>query len=201
MSTTTTTATMRDARSIYFADNHFGTDGGYNDAWVDLSLGPVPLGIPNWKSRRLAVQYHDLHHILTGYRTDWAGEFEISAWEIGAGCKTVAAAWILNLLALATGTLVLPRRTFAAFVRGRRSRSLYGERIDELLAQSVGEVRTRMSVPQGEPKADVGDGLLFAASALAGSLLGAVTVPLLGPPLVLIGLLARIVADKHRKSA
>ena len=58
--------TMRQARELYFAANHFGTDGGYSDAWVDLKLGPVPLPFPNTASRVRALRFHDLHHILTG---------------------------------------------------------------------------------------------------------------------------------------
>lgn len=29
---------------------------------------------PNTHGRRRALAYHDLHHILTGYRTDFVGE-------------------------------------------------------------------------------------------------------------------------------
>src|SRR5688572_7376869 len=91
------TESMSDARAAYFKANGFGADGGYSDAWVDFKLGPVPFPFPNTKARVRAVRYHDLHHVLTGYGTDILGEFEISAWEIGAGCKDFVAAWQLNL--------------------------------------------------------------------------------------------------------
>src|SRR5688572_30034252 len=89
--------TMREARAMYFQANGFGASGGYDDAWVDFKLGPIPLPFPNTKARIEAVRFHDLHHLLTGYDTDITGEFEISAWEIAAGCKRFPAAWALNL--------------------------------------------------------------------------------------------------------
>src|SRR6185295_10394327 len=91
------TLTMAAARSLYFQVNNFGPDGGYNDAWVDFKLGPIPVPFPNTKARVRAVHVHDLHHVLTGYNTDTLGELEISAWELGGGCADYFAAWQLNL--------------------------------------------------------------------------------------------------------
>src|SRR4051812_17637276 len=88
--------TLRAARDAYFTANGFGADGGYAAAWVDFKLGPVPLPFPNTASRVRAVGYHDLHHVLTGYRTDTVGEFLIAAWELGAGCERFFTAWQLN---------------------------------------------------------------------------------------------------------
>lgn len=183
---TTSEATMRDARAVYFADNKFGADGGYASAWVDIHVGPVPLGFPNFPARKVAVQYHDMHHILTGYGTDWPGEIEIGAWELGAGCKHMVAAWGLNLLTLALGMLTMPRRTFAAFVRGRRSRSLYGEQIEELLAMRVGDVRQKMGVPDVSSPPGGADRALFGAATVAGLVLGTLALPLV-PVLVGVG--------------
>ena len=76
-----TNETLRTALATYFEDNGFGKDGGYEDAWVDFELGPIPLPFPNSAGRKRAVRLHDLHHIVTGYATDTLGEFEISAWE------------------------------------------------------------------------------------------------------------------------
>lgn len=182
----TSESTMRDARAVYFADNQFGVDGGYASPWVDLHVGPVPLGFPNFPARKRAVQYHDMHHILTGYGTDWPGEVEIGAWELGAGCKHMVAAWGLNLLTLALGVLTMPRRTFAAFVRGRRSRSLYGEQIEELLAMRVGDVRQKMGVPDSGEAARGADRALFGAASVAGLILGTFALPLV-PPFVGVG--------------
>jgi hypothetical protein len=89
--------TMRAARAVYFRANGFGESGGYDDPWVSFKLGPVPVSFPNTPGWVSAVRYHDLHHVLTGYDTDNAGEFEISAFEIAAGCRDFYAAWFLNL--------------------------------------------------------------------------------------------------------
>ncbi len=89
--------TMREGRRFYFEANGLGETGGYDEPWVDFKLGPIPFPFPNTPSRVRAVGYHDVHHVITEYSTDIVGEFEISAWEIGAGCKTFAAAWVLNL--------------------------------------------------------------------------------------------------------
>ena len=183
--------TMRAARDAYFVENHFGADGGYNDPWVDLSLGPIPVGFPNVEGRKQAVKVHDLHHILTGYNTDWGGEFEISAWEIGAGCKRMLAAWVINLMGYAAGALFFPRRTFAAFVRGRRSRSLYGEAIDELLDLTVAEARQKMAVPTTPVRGGASDLLLHLAAATAGLAMGVPSVVVLGPPFVIVGAIYR----------
>jgi hypothetical protein len=164
--------TMREARDRYFLANGFGADGGYGDAWVDFKLGPVPFPFPNVPSRVRALQFHDLHHILTGYDTSTTGEFEISAWELGAGCKDYAAAWFLNLGGLAGGLAVSPKKTFRAFVRGRRTESLYDRPLDAMLERTVGDMRKETRADAREPEATLLDGVLFAASAAAGTVVG-----------------------------
>jgi hypothetical protein len=158
---------LRDARRVYFDANDFGDDGGYAKRWVKLKLGPLALWLPNSEARVKAVRYHDLHHVATGYDTDWIGEGEIGAWEIGSGCRGFVAAWVLNLSAMCIGLALAPRRIFDAFVRGRHTRNLYGERFDDaLLADSVGGVRTRLGL-DAAPAATSGDRVAFAAWSLA----------------------------------
>jgi len=169
--------TMRQARAQYFAVNRFGDDGGYHDAWVDFKLGPLPLPFPNSPARIKALRFHDLHHIVTDYDTDTLGEFEISAWELGAGCRNFAAAWVLNLGGLAAGLLSAPRRTMRAFLRGRRSRTLYGRTLEDLLDAQVAEVRAMLTDPA--PANRLLDGLLLSLGAVAGVLLGAMLLILM----------------------
>jgi hypothetical protein len=172
---------MRAARTRYFEDNHFGQDGGYGDAWVDFKLGPIPFPFPNTPARVKAVGYHDLHHVLTGYKTDFPGELEISAWEIGAGCKDFVAAWQLNLGGMSAGLFFMPRKVFRAFVRGRRSQSLYGLELEPLLAQTVAETRAQMHVPEGDPRATLADVALFALASIAGLVVGGLTLAIAAP--------------------
>ena len=137
--------TLLDARTDLFARSGIAPDGGYSARWVKLKLGPIPLAIPNTKARRVAVRFHDLHHVLTGYATDWKGEFEISAWEIASGCADKSFAWMINLQGFAAGTVAFPRSTFRAFIRGLRSENLYREQFsDELLGKDVEAVRERL---------------------------------------------------------
>lgn len=181
--------TMRAARDRYFRDNRFGDDGGYGATWVDFKLGPIPMPFPNTQGRVRAVGYHDLHHIVTGYATDTLGEFEISAWEIGAGCKGFLVPWQLNLGGLAAGAFSIPRRTFRAFVRGRRTESLYGRDMDELLGRTVGDV-TREIGADAPSAARASDVALFAASVVAGLAIGLLSLALLvtvGPLYFLYG--------------
>lgn len=184
--------TLREARGRYFEANGFGATGGYEDAWVDFKLGPLPFPFPNSPARVRAVRYHDLHHVLTGYATNIVGEFEISAWEIAAGCKSMAAAWVLNLGGLAAGIFRAPKRTFAAFVRGRRESTLYGEDYDALLDMTVGSARSRFardSAIANDTRAGMSDIVLFALSAIAGLAVGILTFCLM-VPLVPFGILA-----------
>jgi len=155
--------TMRAARAQYFDVNHFGESGGYDDAWVDFKLGPVPFPFPNTAGRIRAVKVHDLHHILTAYDTDLIGEFEIGAWEVGAGCKDFYAAWFLNLGGLAAGAFAAPKRTFRAYLRGRKTESLYGRSLDEMLDRSVADMRRETRADDPIPSATFGDVLRFTA--------------------------------------
>ena len=135
---------LREARSRFFAKNGFSEDQ-YGDRIVKLMFGPCPFWFPNTRSRQRAVRLHDLHHVLTEYGTSWTGEAEISAWELASGCRDYAAAWVLNGLGLLMGLAIAPRRTVLAFLRGRRTRNLYGNEVsDALLDERVGVLRERL---------------------------------------------------------
>jgi hypothetical protein len=194
---------MRAARSLYFRENGFGEgdDGNYADAWVDFKIGPIPLPFPNSAPRVRAVRYHDLHHVLTGYATDTRSEFEIAAWEIGAGCGDFWAAWQLNLGGLAAGMMSIPGRTFRAFVRGRRSKSLYGRDFEALLDRTVGDLREESGVDR-PAKARASDVALFGIAWVTGLCVGLATfaalIALL-PLLALIGILRG--APRARKAS
>ena len=191
--------TMREARELYFRVNQFGENGGYDDRWVDFKLGPLSLPFPNTPARVRAVRFHDLHHVLTGYDTDPIGEFEISAWEIAAGCKGYVAAWQLNLGGMFAGFVVSPRRIVRAFLRGRHSETLYDRDLDELLGSTVALTRESMGVERATPPMGFGDALLFALALIAGLTTAIVTLPLflLFLPLGLLTLAYR----QHRAKA
>jgi len=154
---------LGEARAHYFEANRFGHDGGYAARWVKVKAGPLAFWFPNSDARRRAVRYHDLHHVLTDYDTDWIGEAEIGAWEVGSSCADHWAAWYLNLVVMFVGLFVAPRRTFRAFVRGRRTANLYREPWENIhLEDRVGAWRERLGLQAGAIEPAPGDRLAFA---------------------------------------
>jgi hypothetical protein len=154
--------TIGEARRKFFATGGLGADGGYSDTWVKLKLWRIPLVFPNTAGRRLAVKFHDIHHILTEYPTTWRGEFEIAAWEIATGIGRHWAGWILDLLGFACGLVVFPRSVYRAFMRGRRSANLYFEEWDEaILTRRVGEMRRQLKLDGERLKPTVEDKAAF----------------------------------------
>lgn len=152
-------------------------------------MGPIPFPFPNTAGRVAAVRFHDLHHVLTGYDTDFLGELEISAWEIGANCRGQLFAWQINLGGLAGGMLFAPRRTAAAFFRGLCSQTLYGQGYPSLLSETVDAVRARQLGPVQSP--NLRAWLLLLAATLAGLVIGVLQFVLL-LPLVPVGLLTNV---------
>jgi len=176
-----------EARSRYFAEAGFPPDGGYAAKFVQLAkLGPIPLGFPNSDARRKAVVMHDLHHVATGYKTDWTGEAEISAWEIASGCGRLWFAWYINLQGMILGWFVNPGATWRAWVRGRHSRNLYPEGCSEqVLRESVASLRARLGLDRPAPqptRADVASYAFWGCLAIVDA---AVTLGILALPLLL----------------
>ncbi len=139
---------LGEAREQFFASNGFSV-AAYDERWVKLKMGPIPLAFPNTAARKRAVKLHDLHHILADYDTDWPGEVQISAWELGAGCGRHWAAWALNLSGMLMGLMRWPRLTMRAWRRGRRCNTLYrGEFHPALLNRTVGELRRDLALAE-----------------------------------------------------
>ena len=176
--------TVGEARARYFADAGFPPDGGYAAKFVKLAqLGPIPLGFPNSDARRKAVGLHDLHHVATGYRTDWTGEAEISAWEIASGCGRMWFAWYINLQGMMMGWVVDPRATWRAWVRGRHSRNLYPEGLSEgVLRETVAGLRARLGLDRPAPQPTFADRASYAIWCCAAVVDAALTLGVLLAP-------------------
>lgn len=117
-----------------------------------------PIYFPNTKGRIRAAQLHDLHHIATGYKTDWAGEAEIGAWELASGCSNYFMAWLLNFYSFSFGLVAVPIRVYKAFICGCSSKNLYHlekEGFQEsILEDSVGKLQERLELDHSQsPKA------------------------------------------------
>jgi hypothetical protein len=144
---------MREARELYFKRNGFSV-AAYSAPTFTLKFLGIPVTFPSTANRKRALPLHDLHHIITGYGTDWIGEAEISAWELRAGGLSLArfgmvVYWLDGSGAL-LGLLLAPRRVWRAFRAARGQRTLFNESepFDTLLEMSVDALRRRLGIPQ-----------------------------------------------------
>ena len=141
-----------DALDAYLAENGFSREE-YDKPEVTVNFWGMRFKVPNPPSRQLAVRFHDLHHIMTGYGTDPIGEFEISAWEMQRGLR-VFGGYVRLIIAtgMLAGLVVAPRRTLAAKRSARCATPLPAPSLglyQELLDLSVGALRRRYDVPDG----------------------------------------------------
>jgi hypothetical protein len=139
--------TVKEAVEQYLAKNSFSR-AEYAAASVPVKLGPITIQLPNGASRRKAIAQHDVHHVLTGYATNLAGEAEIGAWELRGGC-TSAFLWFINLAAVMAGLVIAPRRVFRAFRAAKGAHTLYALDVpaDEAEALTVADLRARAGIP------------------------------------------------------
>jgi hypothetical protein len=172
--------TLREARARYFAANGLPADGGYHVRWVRAPIGPIPFAFPNTAGRQRVLPAHDLHHVVTSYATDLAGEGELAAWEIASGVRDRSALQ-LELRVLGFALARWPRRMWRAFVRGRRCGNLLAAPCEApaFLARSVASVRQELGLAAapGPPTRD--DRRAFARwAALAAAIVWGPLVPL-----------------------
>ena len=137
---------MREALDHFLASNGFRVED-YSAPTYTVKFWRFPVRFPNTKGHQWATPLHDLHHILTGYQTDWIGEAEIGAWELRAGCKSFIT-YFLNGSGVIIGLFISPRRVWRAFRTAKGQRTLYYDPIpyDHLLNMSVGELRKRLGI-------------------------------------------------------
>jgi len=137
---------VEEALAAYLAENGFSADE-YDKPKVDVTFWWVTFPFPNPPSRQRAIRLHDLHHVVTGYGTDPAGEAEISAWELrrGVGIFSTFVKGIVVSGAL-FGLVHSPLRTVAAWKAGWSAEGVglqpaTMERYAELMQMKVGELR------------------------------------------------------------
>jgi hypothetical protein len=141
--------TLQDALALHYRSHGLPADGGANDSWFVVRVGPVGIPLPNPPARRRAVLFHDINHIITGYNTHLTdGELAIAAFEVGAGCGRFWIAWYLNLALFGMGLLIRPRLVLRAFLRGTRTASLYHDPPSHsaLSTLTVSEIRRRVKL-------------------------------------------------------
>jgi len=134
--------TAAEALAAFHSAHGLPPDGGSGARRWNIVLGPLRVPVPNFSWRSQALPVHDLHHLLTGYPCTPTGEFEMAAWEFAAGRYPHACATAFCLPLVGFGSLLRPRRTCAAFLRGRASRTLYERGLTaEVLQTSVAQLR------------------------------------------------------------
>ena len=139
---------MQEARDLHLAANGFSI-GDYEAKTFTIGIFGLALKFPNTEARKRAVPLHDLHHVLTGYGTNWIGEAEIGAWELRAGCNSFVT-YFLNGSGAVIGLFLAPRRLWRAFQAAKGQRTLYSDPTpyERLLHMTVGELRMRLGIPR-----------------------------------------------------
>ena len=94
--------------------------------------------------------------------------------------------------------MLIPRRTFRAFLRGRRSRSLYGMPFEQVLSRSVAAARAEMGVVDDAP-ATAKDVALYVVTAIAGYVLGSILFWTM-LPLVPVGLFMNLLRARQQRA-
>jgi hypothetical protein len=121
------------------------TDDEAARSWWTCRVGPVRIRLPNFGWRRRAILAHDVHHVLTGIPCGMRGEFQMAAWEFGAGPMPHWGAVLFCVPLVVLGLFWSPRRIVQAYRVGRSSRSLHGSKaIDSLLATPLHVARANL---------------------------------------------------------
>lgn len=150
--------TLREARDLFYKTHGFPEDGGITKAkWSPIGCRDLKVYLPNFEWRKKAIPYHDLHHILTKYQFSPIGEFQVAAWEFAAGKYPNIYTTLFCIPLVSMGAFLIPAIQFRAYIRGRRSRTLYeGYSYEELLDKTVGELREEI-LPKENFKANLSD--------------------------------------------
>lgn len=186
MSAYSSELTIRQALNQFFKEHNLGEEGGLHKNWAWLRLGKFYIPFPNTKSRKKALVFHDIHHLVTGYQSDWKGEAQISAWEISSGCGDYIAAWVLDIWGFFIGLVFFPRATFRAFIRGRRTLNLYKHQYlpESLMSMSIAEIQVLLKLNTLSPEPATANEMLDFAK-WAGISVAAFAVPFILPYVIL----------------
>jgi len=155
--------TPRELLPIFYVEHDLGIDGGHSSATVRMNIiKGFYFFIPNFDARRKAVMWHDINHLVSGYSAaTFLGECEISAWEIGSGCKKYWAAFLIDTSGVMLGCFISPRKIVQAYARGRRTKNLYHDLypLEKVLDTPIGTLRKLLLLDKypKETDATIGD--------------------------------------------
>ena len=172
---------------VFYKQYNLEYDGGQSLPYVRIELlKKIIVYIPNFKVRKKAIFKHDVHHLATGYQSNFRGETEIGSWEIGSGIKKYWIAFMLDIQAVMIGILFNPAGVFKAFVRGRRTKNLYTDQYPDtdILHMKMGEIRKMLKLDIPEHKAGIRDLLVFILLLITGLIYSVISIIFL--PFVII---------------
>lgn len=139
--------TTREALARYFERRGIKPEAESIDEWLrenwaymNIHGHRIPMK-PLYGYKKVVI-LHDVHHLLTGYDTNWTGELQVAAWELGSGgCGPYLLMWNNRLFLFLLGLMLWPRITWQAFRRGRTQRNVYRLDFQDVLARDVEELR------------------------------------------------------------
>lgn len=147
----TPSMTVEQGLEVYLARNGFSR-AAYDERWTPASLFGLRFAVPNTANHRWTIMRHDLHHVVTGYKTDLAGEAEISCWELAAGLDNIGLYTQGIVRSLASyGMARHPVRAARAY-RASARKSLYRDTIpyERALSMTVRALREALGIaPDG----------------------------------------------------
>jgi len=142
---------VREARDSYLAENGFGMDQ-YDADSVTVNFWGIRFPVPNPPTRKIAIRYHDLHHVMTGYGTDPTGEAEISVWEFRRGIRAFGVyVRFIIFTGIILGFFHSPKAVWTAWKASKIGNPLPKPTMahyESLLEKTLGELRREYGVPE-----------------------------------------------------
>ena len=136
-----------------------GTLGREHALFLDAN-GITPLVIsPNVRERfrhePYALRYtttHDLHHVLTGFDTGFAGEAGVVAFNVGQGAAPISRAMLsvvrtVYTLASPTQAGAIANNIRVGLAMGKKSKLVIAEPIESYFEEPLVDVRRKLSIP------------------------------------------------------
>ena len=121
----------------------------YRDNWVRVAMWGRRVPVFPVHGFKESLFIHDIHHVLSGYDTDWTGELEIAAWELSSGgCGRYFLYWIDRMVFTLLGLLFAPRATCRAFRRGLKHQNLFHRDPEGVMGIEIDELR-RLTLSPG----------------------------------------------------
>ena len=137
--------TARTALQAFYQRENLPAHGNV-DVWIDwVTFFGIKMPFPNIMGRNKVLPYHDLHHLVTGYRADEAGEYEVGAWCLAAGGEPLVG-YFYDVPAVLLGLIRFRERTLAAWRRGRNGQTLYHLPLEELMEMDVDALKALAQV-------------------------------------------------------